>query len=723
MTYSNKIQLKKILIGTVALSLLASFSHANERLILRDGKQAEADAFRFLGGKFLDSEGNGSQRAAVADWWLATKKAGTNNATEAESDSLAAKAMLDYRKRGLKTAAKFPGCRGVYVLDHGQYTLTNDLRHLYRYHFVGLIRNESLLTWSEISLGFTEGRSRQHILLARCLDTKGQVHTLDPNDISIGTPPRGSVHFDPNARMISGTIPGVEVGSIIEYIYEYESYSPEDWRLFFPGYYFQMDLPVCSSRFSVKVPAKIKLYFWDENWSGYGPKTMLQKMGRWLIKRNSGMKKTTSAENDISYNTFTWEKQDMAPIITEPNMPPWHEVAPAVHATVMGNWDHLNQLTGGMQLERMKVTPEINSLVEELTRECPTVEQKVAKLYHWVQKNIRYISVKSSLSSGWSGHPAAETLAQGYGDCTDKSVLFATMLQVTGVEAYPIVLRTNDRGQFFPKYPYLACNHCITEVNLQGTSLYLDCTTQNHRFPALRADDHGVLAFNFIKGNRRIIPVPPGMEASGKETHEQMQLDSSGVLQVQSRNSYAGGYEASLRGGWKRVPEKLRKQVMQQYLNGIAPGARLLDFTMPDPQNLNKQFTLDFNYRLPDYLSEAGSLRLFQFPSREKTFPEISLEKRRFPVVYTTAEALNRDISLQIPEGMTVVELPKNVEIRNQHVTYTEKYRIADREIGLHIFYERRSRRIPVSDYPDFRKTLQRIERITKRPIYLEMDL
>ena len=73
----------------------------------------------------------------------------------------------------------------------------------------------------------------------------------------------------------------------------------------------------------------------------------------------------------------------------------------------MKDWKYLDELTGGMQKERIAVTPKIRDVVAGITDPSAPLEDNVARLYHWVQKNIRYISVKSSLSSGWSGHPAA----------------------------------------------------------------------------------------------------------------------------------------------------------------------------------------------------------------------------------------------------------------------------------------------------------------------------
>ena len=692
-----------------------------ERLVGRDGKECSSSLFQFDAGVFKGDSGTTVPRNQVVDWWVSDERADKKAVESVGQDADAAARLTSFRQTGQRMAARFPGCQGVIVVDDGVFTLTADLKHRYRYHFVGLILNEAMLNWGKVELWFTEGRNRQRLHLARCLAPDGQVHILDPADVKVSRPGRGGVFFDPNSRSLSATIPGVEVGGVVEYIYESETYAPEDWRLWFPGFYFQSNLPVCQSTCTVLVPPWIRLYSWEENWGGYASSGGVASLRRlWPWGRRS-FESSYAVAGKHAYASYTWQKRDVPPIVSEPMMPPSGEVAPAVHATVMRDWDHLDQLTGGMQEERMVPTPEIRERVQELTTGCESLDQKVAALYHWVQKNVRYISVKSSLSSGWSGHPAAETLQQGYGDCTDKAVLFSTMLHLIGVEAEPVVIRTNDRGRFIPKYPVLACNHCITEVRFDGKEMYLDCTSQDHRFPAFRADNHGVLAFNFVRGERETVPVPPGAMGVGKKTVEEMALAPDGSLKIRSVNHYEGMYEARLRAGWKTVPEKLKKQIMQQYLNGIAPGARLVAFDMPDPQDLGEPFTLDYTFGLPAYLIEAGSLRLFQFPNRERSSGEVSLEKRRYPLVYTTSEEQVRTIRLELPPGLAVVELPPDVRLKSKHVTYSETCDMQEGKVVFHSVFRRPSRRVPVSDYPAYRKTLQQIEHVTKKPMYLEV--
>lgn len=699
------------------LCLLGATVAAREALLGWDGRRTEADHFVYDEGQFRSASSSVRlPRDVVQDWWIAP--AAAESAAAAPAAAAVPAELLAWRAEAERLAARFPGCRGVQVLDEGHFRLTADRRHLYRYHFVGLILNEALLDWGTLNLGFTEGRTRVTGIRGRCLTPAGELLELSPDAVQVSRPgTRGDAFFDPNARQIHARLPGIEVGAVVEYEFQYDTFAPEDWRLFFPSFYFQGDIPVCRSVLEIAVPPDIPLLSWEENWDAAAETGGVRRLWGRLFAGRPG--RDTHAELDGQpYRVRRWEKRDVPPVVPEPRMPPWNETAPAVHATIVTDWAQLNALVGALQRERMTLTPEIAAAVREITAGASAPEEQVAALYHWVQKNIRYISIKSSLSSGWAGHPAAETLRNGYGDCTDKSVLFATMLGALGIAAEPVVVQTNDAGLFIPRHPVVFGNHCITEVHLPDRRLFLDTTTQDHRYPALRADDHGVLALNFLRGTRTTVPVPPGLEARGKTGEEVFDLAPDGSLTARVLNRYTGLYEAGLRGVWKQVPEPLRPQIMQQYLNGIAPGARLGSFDLPDPQDLGTPFTLQFAYVLPDYAVRAGDYRILQIPDRERAFAEVSLEHRRYPLAYPTTEATHRELTVRLPPGWQLVALPPPLEIDSRHVRYAESCRLENGTLHMAVDYERRSQRIPAGDYAAYRRTLQRIEEATRRPFY-----
>ncbi len=705
-----------------------------DTLVLRDGSRQESPELGVDRDLFFSLSATATVRATpvprdrVSDWWPGSATPTAAVAAVAAAGIPADVAATDltrlqaWRTTATAAAARAPGAKGVQVLDDGCYILTTSRQHLYRYHFAGLILSEKMLDWGTIEAGFSEGREQLRIVRAMTLGADGRtVQVLNPADSSISKPESGGdVFFNPQGRVLRARIPGVEIGALVEFEIESKEDAPEDWRLFFPSFLFQSaDVPVCESRFEVRIPKDQKLFPWTQG-DGVGAAAPPW----WAVWQAQGGPETGAGRDadGQAYHSWRWLRRDVPLLVKEPLMPPSLEITPAVFATLFNSWDYLDRLVGGMQKERMQPTPELRAAAAGIIAGAATEDAKAAALYHWVQKNIRYISIKSSLSSNWTGHPAAETLKNGYGDCTDKSILLATLLQLSGIPAEPVVLRTNDAGLFVPRQPMLLCNHAITEAHLSGNrTLFLDSTTQDQRYPSLRADDHGALAINFIRGTRTIIPVPPPAEASLKNAEERLRVLPDLGLETEIKTQYAGAYEASMRATWKEVPEPLRRQVMQQYLNRQNPGAVLRSLELPDPQDLNLPFALSYSYLYPGAVQRAGALRVVTFPDRLRRFPEFAQAERRYPVAHTTAESTRRHLVLEVPAGWEPVGLLPAREFRNRHFAYHETWTWKAPVLDVRLDYERTTQRIPVADYGDCRTLARQIEEWTRKPLFFRV--
>ena len=119
---------------------------------------------------------------------------------------------------------------------------------------------------------------------------------LPPDAVTTAPVGGGDVYFSPNARQISAAVPGTEIGALVEYEFEIEEYQPENWRLFFPSFYFQGEVPVCISRLTVGVPKDVRLWSWTVNWNADAePAGFWGRLGRTLMPWTAAAE-TRSAE-------------------------------------------------------------------------------------------------------------------------------------------------------------------------------------------------------------------------------------------------------------------------------------------------------------------------------------------------------------------------------------------------------------------------------------------
>src|ERR1700682_4757671 len=99
------------------------------------------------------------------------------------------------------------------------------------------------------------------------------------------------------------------------------------------------------------------------------------------------------------------------------------DTGPDVQLTTFTDWKQVAQWYAKLQGERMTVDDSVRKKAQELTQGADTPTEKARRLYDYVARNVRYVSI--SLGVGrYQPHSAADVLQNGYGDCQDKHTLF-----------------------------------------------------------------------------------------------------------------------------------------------------------------------------------------------------------------------------------------------------------------------------------------------------------
>jgi tetratricopeptide (TPR) repeat protein/transglutaminase-like putative cysteine protease len=172
---------------------------------------------------------------------------------------------------------------------------------------------------------------------------------------------------------------------------------------------------------------------------------------------------------------YTWVVKNIRPeresASTEEETP-----HPDVQLTTFTEWKQVAQWYAKLQGERMTVDDSVRKKAAELTKGAATPTEKARRLYDFVARNVRYVSI--SLGVGrYQPHQASEVLQNGYGDCKDKHTLLSALMRAEGIESYPVLI--DSTRKLDPDIPSPAqFDHVITAARL-GTGLtWLDTTPE-----------------------------------------------------------------------------------------------------------------------------------------------------------------------------------------------------------------------------------------------------
>jgi hypothetical protein len=599
-----------------------------------------------------------------------------------------------------RLAVEYSDFDGVVMLDKGINKLFSDGTRRYEYHFRGLILKDSKRSWATFQRQFDQEREKMTINMARVTKEDGRIIPLNMDKVTITKPKAEGMFFDKD-KVIAFSIPEVEVGDIIEYKYTEEIFNPWDKKIFTLGWFFGGSEPVIESYVEIIVPSDSYFNF--------------------VIKNEKGVIVDSSFTE--STKVFTFKKMNTLPPIEEPLMPVTEELVPFLRFSNQKKWDYIFNWYANFQKSRMEITDRIQQITDSLTEGLTTDEEKTAVVYHWIQRNIRYISIKGTAASGVSGHSASQTLENGYGDCTDKAILFSTLLKAAGIEAYPVYLHTYPAPELIKEIPSFWGDHAIVEVFPEGRKPYfLDPVSEYFRYPSFATMDHGMDAICAQKSRIDLIEVPPP-ENNRRNYQYIINVQKNGEAMITFKSNYNGSYEAGIRAYWERLTPDEKKKQFEKMAKSVSSSAQLIDYNISNVTDISQPLEMTIKYEVPDFLKKQGELYVLKLPELEERYTkdELSLSTRNYDLIYDTSEEIVHTFKLTIPGEIKILSIPEQFYGKSKNAGYTASY---TQKVDTLIFkddWKRKDRKISISEYKDYKALCNEILNYAKRPVIMQL--
>jgi hypothetical protein len=126
------------------------------------------------------------------------------------------------------------------------------------------------------------------------------------------------------------------------------------------------------------------------------------------------------------------------------------------------DWNHIAGWYFGLSAPAFAADQVPGELVARASGREPLERLRAAA--HEVQKAIRYEAIELGARK-WEPSPAGDTWSRRYGDCKDKAVLLAAVLEAQGIRARPVLTCTRNARDIDPEWPDPhQFNHCIVAI-------------------------------------------------------------------------------------------------------------------------------------------------------------------------------------------------------------------------------------------------------------------
>ena len=381
---------------------------------------------------------------------------------------------------------------------------------------------------------------------------------------------------------------------------------------------------------------------------------------------------------------------------------------PEIQMSTFKSWDDVGKWYGDLQRDRIIPDEKIKAKVAELTKDRKTDLEKIEALYSFVAKNFRYVSL--SFGEGhFQPHAAAEIFANQYGDCKDKHTLLASMLAVAGIQAYPVLI--NSYRKLDSEVPSPAqFNHVITAIPMGKELVWLDTTPEVAPFrllsPGLRKKQALYIPEN-AEARLETTPADPPFPTS-LIVEIDAKADEKGELTGHTHVKVRGDNEISMRSRFRVTPPSEwdgMTYVLHAELD-LGYGAHITDIKPSDPNDTEKPFEIDYNFKTTHY--GPFPLPVLRLPDPQTDNADKQDEQEAIEIGLPS-EIIYR-IKLVLPSGDTKKpKLPRPIALDRDYAEYRSSYTIEGNTIIGERVLHVRQRQIAVAsnqDYQAFHKSV-----------------
>ncbi len=348
--------------------------------------------------------------------------------------------------------------------------------------------------------------------------------------------------------------------------------------------------------------------------------------------------------------------------------------------------------------------------------------EKIKFIYSYIQENTRYVNIDFGIH-GWKPHSAKSIFINKYGDCKDLATLFISLLKHEGIEAYPVLILTRDKGFVDPKFVMNSFNHLIAFIPLENDSLWIDCTSDYSTIYDLPRSDEGcnvVIIENEI-GKMRMTPLSTAEDnttifsANGKLGYDRT-LKLNGY--IKGKNNYA----QKLYGYYRSENDKKRKEILVNWLSDYSSNLVLTscEFLNFDENEINP--IIKFNCISSKYANKGGN-RYFLNPSfyHRQNFNGEKPEERTNSIFYLFPRTIIDSIRYELPHNVVVEAIPNSISIDHDFGSFI--YNIV--EEGKFLLFVRKfqikKRHIPLDDYKKYFDMMNTVLEFDKKMVVLKI--
>lgn len=548
----------------------------------------------------------------------------------------------------------------VVLADHGDLRViagvgaTPSKYYLTRHRRIKLLKRQSFENYGQMKLFFLHSDDRERIeeLKAQTILPNGRKHQVSKKDIF-------RTKENEFASSLSFAFPNLEEGCIVEIEYQLIStdvIEPRPW-------FFQEGIPVRYSQFSIENESRVS-YVTLFNGGEYYPER--ESVGKVTTYRNGETRIVYGPEFIVMENAPALEKEEFITTLEDYRAKvrlqgEFYYTQDGRKHQLFTTWEKsakslLDHPQFGQQFRKKRNFKKLLEEVERFVSPEMDPETIMKTIYSFINKQIAFNGKKSF----WVQENLNKAFTQKQGNAGEVNLMCLALLKAYDLDAFPILTSTRDHGKMYRHYPLIdQFNYVLVGVKIDEKIVLLDATDPllDINMPSPNALNKLGWAVDLEHLSWIDIGVPMCRDIYGSE----LRVDEEGNVVGKMRaifNSYTSLAER------KRYNSDPSGAYWKNRMGVFASDIQLKSVEVQDYGEASSKFMSEILFEVPNGAMAAGDY-LYLSPIYYSNFKEnpFQLEQRDYPIDFPYPFEERYVVSLIIPEGYAVEELPEPMSV------------------------------------------------------------
>jgi len=586
----------------------------------------------------------------------------------------------------MKNYALDPDAEAVVLCDYGyrsfRYNMSNgewehDLKRICR---IKIFTDEGY-NWAEESVLLYDNNNIEE----KISQIKGYTYNLENGKIvktKLGKTNIFKEKSTNNYTNVKFSMPNVKVGSVVEFSYTIIS----NYKTILDPWYFQYSIPVKWSEYSVAIP---DYFYYITDARGFERHYKYETNSRpksinWTSSQRGG---TNVSANKIDYSDkiMHWVTKDMPALKDESfvgNIDNYYQSVgfqlssrtyfDRTSRNILGNWQDVIKRFIDQNADfgsNMRKRSFYKDITESILSKYSTPEERIAAVYAFVSNHMKWNKKNGFIPN----QNIKKTYEERTGSCPDINAILVSMLRAVELEADPVILSTVTNGLVHPIYPMLnKYNYMIARVIVGDKSILLDATEKDVPLGLLPARCLNQRGYAISKTKPGWVDLK-AFKGADKSVFCILTLDENGNVGGDINYKFDGYSSFNIR-------KSIIKDGKEKYIENIKsnkPTWTINSIKFDIPEEIEKPLKESIKVESLDMAEAMGNM-IYINPIISGKIDEnpFKQDERKLPIDFAYPVKNSYMLSLTIPEGYIVDEIPKPINLVTPDRTASLRYAV-----------------------------------------------